>query len=190
MNEKLNKLDKDRVLDILVRSFDDNRSVNYIVRQDARRAARLRALMDYAFKVCHAYGKVLLSEDRKACALVLLERPAFSWRGMFWDLQLVLGVCGLGRVAKVLARERLIKLRHPAASFYYVWFVGVDPEFAGQGIGSGFLAELIADASAMGRDVYLETSTPENLSWYERFGFEVFDSVEIGYELYFLRMMF
>lgn len=35
--------------------------------------------------------------------------------------------------------------------------------------------------------MYLETSMPENLPWYERFGFRIYDRLELGYTLYFLK---
>lgn len=48
-----------------------NQSINYIILQDGRRAARMQALMQYSFDVCYLFGDVFLSDDRKACALVL-----------------------------------------------------------------------------------------------------------------------
>jgi len=63
--------DKDLIVDILTKSFETNQSVNYIVKQDSKRLSRIRSLMDYSFEVCHSFGDVFLSDDNKACALVL-----------------------------------------------------------------------------------------------------------------------
>jgi hypothetical protein len=70
MNEG-NFADKIRVVDILTRSFIDNLSVNYIISQDRSRIKRIRALMDYSYEICSSFGKVLLSDDKRACALIL-----------------------------------------------------------------------------------------------------------------------
>jgi hypothetical protein len=35
--------------------------------------------------------------------------------------------------------------------------------------------------------IYLETSTPKNIPFYEKFGFEIFKSLELNYTLYQLR---
>ena len=41
--------DKPLVVDILSKSFNDNKSINYIVKQDGKREERLRKLMEYSF---------------------------------------------------------------------------------------------------------------------------------------------
>jgi hypothetical protein len=63
--------DKQLIVNILVKSFDDNKSVNYIVKQDNKRKQRLRKLMEYSFDVCCLFGDVFLSGDKKACALIV-----------------------------------------------------------------------------------------------------------------------
>lgn len=63
--------DKLLITDLLSASFNDNLSVNYIVRQDEKRKRGIRALIDYSFEVCYRFGEVLLSDDGKACALLL-----------------------------------------------------------------------------------------------------------------------
>ena len=68
---KAKQTDKNLVADILTKSFENNQSVNYIAKQDEKRLTRIRSLMDYSFEVCYKFGDVFLSEDRKACALIL-----------------------------------------------------------------------------------------------------------------------
>lgn len=63
--------DKNLVVDILTASFHDNKSVNYLIPNDSKRVERIRYLMDYSFEVCQLFGKVVISEDRNACALIL-----------------------------------------------------------------------------------------------------------------------
>lgn len=64
---KATNLDKGRVAEILTRSFDRNQSVNYVIPHDKKREKRIKALMNYSFDVCHAFGEVYLSDDRRAC---------------------------------------------------------------------------------------------------------------------------
>lgn len=63
--------DKNRVIEILTFAFRSNASVSFIAGNSSDRLMRICDLMDYAFEVCFRYGKVVLSEDRNACALVL-----------------------------------------------------------------------------------------------------------------------
>ena len=64
--------DKDLVVNILADSFEDNKSVNYIVRQDKKRSQRIKQLMAYSYDVCNLFGDVFLSEDKTGCALIIL----------------------------------------------------------------------------------------------------------------------
>jgi len=62
------------------------------------------------------------------------------------------------------------KLHYPEPH-YYLQTVGVDPEFAGKGIGGAFMRHLCQLSDAAGVPAYLETSNPVNLGFYRRFGF-------------------
>jgi len=63
--------EKNLIVDILTQSFESNQSVNYIIPQDKKRMKRIRTLMDYSFEVCYLFGEVFISEDKKACALIV-----------------------------------------------------------------------------------------------------------------------
>src|SRR5690606_10605383 len=138
--------DKHLVIDILHKAFDDNKSVNYVVRQDDNRLTRIRGLMEYSFNVCNAFGEVWISDDNQACALILFpDKKRTSFRTLLWDLKLALSVIGLDRVNAVLKRESMIKSNHPNSSIAYLWFIGVNPKLQNKGIGSSFIREVIAE---------------------------------------------
>ncbi len=186
--KKATKADKKLIIDLLINAFETNKSVNYVVRQGNRRPAALRALMEYSYEMCALFGDVWLSEDRKACALVLYpQNKRGTIAAILLDIKLVLNAIGISGIKKAMARENRIKEKQPQEPMYYLWFIGVNPEFQLQGIGSKLLQEVLDDAAQKKLPVYLETSTTENLSWYKRLGFEVYDQLELGYTLYFLR---
>lgn len=187
---KGNVTDKSVVLDILTRSFDINKSVNYVVKQDRRRTERIRMLMDYSFNTCFKSGDVWLSDNGHACALILFpDKTRTSLRSILGDIKLAWSVIGISRVATVLRRESMIKEHHPKEPFAYLWFVGVDPHHQGKAIGSELLEELIAEYSKQGRPIYLETSMERNLPLYRKFGFEIFHTTQLTYMLYHLRRL-
>ena len=181
--------DKHFVIDLLTRAFDDNKSVNFVVRQDAQRVKRIARLMNYSYNVCNAFGEVWVSDDRAACALLLFpDRKQTTFKSILWDLKLAFSVVGIDRVKNVLHREGVIKANHPRrANFAYLWFLAVHPEQQGEGAGTRFLKTLLAECEKMKRDVYLETSMPRNLPFYDRLGFEVYETVKLTYTLYQLR---
>lgn len=59
--------DKNHIINILCKSFNDNFSINYIIKQDQMRMLRMAALMKYSFENCMRFGEVSLYDDEKAC---------------------------------------------------------------------------------------------------------------------------
>ena len=180
--------DKEGIITQLVRSFDDNRSVNYIITQGANRSCCIKALMAYAFDMCYHYGEVFFSDDRKASALVLFpEKRKTDLRTVWLSIRLVIRSIGWKNVPKVKKREAVIKKTQPSTLLYYLWFIGVEPEHQGNGIGTLLLKEVIERAKQMNRVICLETSTLKNLPWYKKYGFEIYAKKDLEYPLYFLK---
>lgn len=180
--------DKPLIIDILSKSFDDNKSVNYIVKQDGKRLKRINALMDYSFEVCNAFGEVFLSEDKKACALVLFpDQKRTTLKSILLDAKLILSCVGIDNISKAMSRESKINKLKPKDDMYYLWFIGVDPEYQHTGTGTKLLNEVIEDSTRKERPIYLETSTLTNLPWYKRFGFNIYNELDLGYNLFFLK---
>jgi hypothetical protein len=177
--------DKELIVNILSKSFDDNKSVNYIVKQDSRRAERLKKLMEYSFDVCHHFGDVFLTDDKKGCALIVMpDNKKTTLKSILLDANLALSCIGISNLKKAMAREAAINKLHPKSPMYYLWFIGVDPSEQNKGIGTMLLKEVLDEGAAKQRPIYLETSTLKNIPWYEKFGFKVYDKLDFGYELF------
>ena len=182
------KFNKAHFTDMLAIAFENNQSANYIVQQDRKRGQRIKRLMAYAHVVCERCGKVLTTVDGYSCALILFpDQKEFSLSTLVLDLKLILGVIGIQNPFKVLRIEKLINQQHSEKFIYYLWFIAVDPKHQGEGMGTELLKKLIADANSMQRSFYLETLTLKNISWYQKPGFQIYDELDIGYRLYFLK---
>jgi len=180
--------DKKLVVEILSTSFDDNKSVNYVIKQDRERRQRISKLMGYSFEFCSLFGQVYLSDDKKACALTVFpDRKKTSIKSILLDLKLAFSCIGIANLQKALNREAKIKTIHPRGPIYYLWFIGVSPEVQNKGVGSSLLHDLIQESELMRRPFYLETSTLRNLPWYKKFGFEVHSELDFGYKLFCLK---
>lgn len=185
---KANYNDRSLVVDILTKSFATNQSVNYIVKQGSNKLGRIRHLMDYSFEVCYLFGEVYLMEDRKACALVLYpDKKKTTFKSILLDVKLIFLSVGIRNIKKTLNREAQIKKIQPKELMYYLWFIGVLPEYQNTGIGTRLLTEIIQHSSIKNRPIYLETSTLKNLPWYQKLGFRIYHELNLGYTLYFLR---
>ncbi|MBO9619915.1 MAG: GNAT family N-acetyltransferase [Niabella sp.] len=180
--------DKDRIVEILTRSFEANRSVNYIIPGDRKREARLKALMAYSFDFCKRNGEVFLTDNEEGCALVVFpEKRKFTVTGVMKDIRLIFTGIGLANLAKTMRRESLIKKHHPGGPIYYLWYIGVAPAAQGKGIGTALLSELAQRGTTLNRTICLETSTKKNLPWYEKNGFSTYKIIEFGFPVYFMR---
>ena len=179
--------DKNDIVELLTDAFADNKSVNYIIADPGDRK-QIKALMGYSFDVCEMFGKVFITEDRRGCALILYpeqKRPTF--RGLWLDIKLIFAAVGMLNIGKALKREAAIKQLQPGGTMVYLWFIGVRPEYQHHGTGSKLLQEIIEMADGENLPVHLETSVPENIRWYSRFGFKTYAELDLGYSLYFLR---
>ncbi|MEH6305570.1 GNAT family N-acetyltransferase [Olivibacter sp. CPCC 100613] len=177
--------DKQLAVDILTDAFKENKSVNYIVKQDAKKNERVRNLMSYSFEVCCSSGDVFFSDDKTAVALVSYpDKKKITCKSVFLDLGLIFKTMSLTSAMKALKRESLIKKNYPTKEIYYLWFIGVSRENQGKGKGTQLLKELIEHSDTLNRKVYLETSTLRNIPWYEKFGFRVFKELNFDYTLY------
>jgi ribosomal protein S18 acetylase RimI-like enzyme len=180
--------DKALIVDILINAFKDNQSVNFIVPQDDKRLKRIRALMDYSFEMCYLFGEVWLSENRDACALILYPHlKKLSIRAIWLDIKLIFQAIGVSGIFKAMKREAQIKDVQPNIAKSYLWFIGVNPSVQRSGFGSQLLHEIIDHANVLEFPMYLETSTVPNIPWYQSFGFEIYDELDLGYTLYFLK---
>jgi len=185
---KANYEDKSLVVEILSQSFDANKSINYVAKQDKNRLKRIRILMDYSFEVCYLFGDIYLSEEKDGCVLVLYpEKKKTSFKTILLDIKLATTCIGLGRILKVLKRETEIKKHHPNTLIYYLWFLGVKPNAQKKGVGSKLLNEAIQESESMNRTIYLETSTLTNIPWYQKFGFAIIHELDLTYKLFILK---
>lgn len=181
----MDKRQRALVVGILVESFADNPSVNYVLKQDAKKAKRLQLLMRYSLYYGEKFGRVYLSEDEQACAILLdPRRKKFTIGAILWDIRLVVGCMGLSNVKKVLKREAVIKKHHPTVDFMHLWYIGVNPAQQGKGLGGKLLETIMKEAKSEQLPIYLETSNPRNFKFYRDHGFELTGELdELGYPL-------
>ncbi len=185
---KAKNTDKELVVAILSTSFANNKSVNYIIKQDQQRTKRIQKLMKYSFEVCFQFGKVFLSDDKKGCALIIFpDKKKTTVKSMLSDAGLIFSSIGIFNISKAMIRETRIKKLHPRELMYYLWYIGVEPSEQNKGIGGNLLKEVIEDANSMDRKIYLETSTLQNIPWYEKFDFKIYNELDFGYPLYFMK---
>jgi len=68
---------------------------------------------------------------------------------------------------------------HPKKAHYYLEYLGVEPEQQGKAVGSAILRHLVDKADEEQVGCYLENANPRNITFYQRFGFQIINEKEI-----------
>ena len=69
---------------------------------------------------------------------------------------------------------------HPAEPHWYLPFIGVDPLHQGKGYGAALMRHTLDSCDRDHALAYLESSNPQNVPLYERHGFELLGTVQVG----------
>jgi ribosomal protein S18 acetylase RimI-like enzyme len=69
---------------------------------------------------------------------------------------------------------------HPAEPHWYLPMIGVDPSNQGNGYGSALLKHALERCDREGKLAYLEASSTKSIPLYERHGFELVGTIQVG----------
>jgi ribosomal protein S18 acetylase RimI-like enzyme len=69
---------------------------------------------------------------------------------------------------------------HPSEPHWYLPLIGVDPARQGNGYGSALMTHALIQCDRDEKVAYLESSNPKNISLYERHGFELLGTIQVG----------
>jgi ribosomal protein S18 acetylase RimI-like enzyme len=67
----------------------------------------------------------------------------------------------------------LMKEVHPEEPHWYLAVIGSDPDVRGKGFGQALMRSRLDRCDAEHAPAYLESSNPDNVPYYQRFGFEI-----------------
>ena len=94
--------------------------------------------------------------------------------------QLAFTTCPTGILSEVQRFFHELEQFYPSESCWYLPLIGVDPAYMGQGIGHDLMAATLPTIDASGKLAYLECSSPRNVAFYQRFGFQPIGEVSLG----------
>jgi ribosomal protein S18 acetylase RimI-like enzyme len=69
---------------------------------------------------------------------------------------------------------------HPSEPHWYLPMIGVDPAQQGKGYGSALLKHALERCDGEGKLAYLEASSPKSIPLYQRHGFELVSTIQVG----------
>ena len=69
---------------------------------------------------------------------------------------------------------------HTSEPHWFLPFIGVDPSQQGKGFGSALLQHTLIQCDRNGKLAYLESSNPKNIPLYQRHGFQLLGTIQVG----------
>lgn len=69
---------------------------------------------------------------------------------------------------------------HPGEPHWYLPFIGIDPFQQGKGYGTALMKHALIPCDRDQTLAYLESSNPKNIPLYERHGFELLGTIQVG----------
>lgn len=165
--------DVDLLVPHLVRAFDNDPFINWIIRQDDKRTYGFETLFRACLsKLSLPHGEVLTTDDCIGGAL--WYPPGKSNFGFAQQLlllpEIIRAVSLRGVKRSIVALDAMDKI-HPTDRHYYLQFIGVDPDHQGKGLGSALMRPVLERCDQDGIGAYLESTNEVNHALYEHLGF-------------------
>ncbi|WP_282124857.1 GNAT family N-acetyltransferase [Marinifilum flexuosum] len=173
------------LIKILTPPFSANLSVNRCVKQDDKRLQRIENQIRYISKISIRNNFAFVNTTKTGVVLCNLSNGKKA--NILDDLYFIFKVSGLKLGLQLLKREKMLKQLHPKSDYCHLWFIGVKNSSQGSGIGTKMIKFLKQTCQEKGLPIYLETSNPDNLKFYEKNGFKLYKTVKLpmdDFELY------
>jgi GNAT superfamily N-acetyltransferase len=161
----------------LGRAFFDDPVMSWLIPEEKRRVAKLQKLFAAMTRHHHmARGGVEVASGADGIGAAALWDPPDQWqetqRAQLAMTPTFLRVFGR-RSMRGHTLQETMKSVHPEAPHWYLAVIGSDPAVRGQGFGQILMQSRLQRCDAEFCPAYLESSKPENVPYYERFGFTV-----------------
>lgn len=168
----------------MARAFYDDPVMVWILSEESTRIKHLcRLFAALARQRRLVRGDIEVVCEASGIGAAALWDPPNQWQRYWWEqvmqLPTLWRVFGF-RVERVHAVQKAMKQAHPEEPHWYLAAIGSDPTVRGRGYGQTLLRSRLDRCDAEHCPAYLESSKPENVHYYERFGFTVTGEIRLG----------
>jgi GNAT superfamily N-acetyltransferase len=174
------KADISELSHVLGRAFYDDPVSIWALPDDKTRAAQLRKFFAAVTRYHHlAGGGAEVASEGSTIGAAALWDPPGRWKQSFREQLMMMPSLILGFGFRLSAGRKfgevleLMKQQHPEEPHWYLAVIGSDITVRGKGFGQALMGSRLDRVDAEHAPAYLESSKPENVPYYQRFGFEV-----------------
>jgi ribosomal protein S18 acetylase RimI-like enzyme len=170
------------VVGVISRGMRDNPTHVAALGEDPeRREKRVRRIFSRVLPVMGHSLILARHPDGTILGVLGMAAPGRCQANGKQKMKLLLGLLPLGPLAlsRSLRWVGTWEKSDPKERHWHLGPVAVDAHLQGMGIGTKLMRVFCAQMDAAGEVAYLETDKPENVRFYERFGFEVVGEEEV-----------
>ena len=174
--------DVDQIVQTLCKAFIEDAFINYLIRQDGKKEQGFKIFFEKILTESSLpYHEVLISAKSEGAALwIPSEHVKMSLWKQILLLPSMIKATGMRGVNRMLACADELNKFHPREKHYYLYFIGVDPEYRKQSIASALLKPVLERCDLEGCGAYLENTNPDNYAFYERHAFQIVREIIVG----------
>lgn len=173
-----------QVANILAESFIDDPSFSFIFGDIHQKVGVLNAFFEMFVADAMQRGKIVIAPDEQgACIWYQAEVEIFNEQFEEIVSKIINILSELAGKESGKRFESLIEKvgkSEPTQRHCEVFFIGLKPSARGKGIGKSLIKPVLDYADTNQVDCYLVSSSPRNISFYERHGFQKYCPIEIS----------
>jgi len=168
---------------LLGRAFENDPMSRHLFKNDAARFGNVKTTFSFMLSMGIRHGTLHAAQNGEGLIVCLDSYlPCTSLRNQVrcGVLGLLFGV-GLRNFLGILSYDRYsqrLHSQHARKDDVYLYIIAVAAEHRRKGVGGELLKRMLAGVTP-GRRVYLETSNPDNIPFYEKHGFRILDDLAI-----------
>lgn len=160
--------DAPHLANVLAAAYHDEPVSRWLLRGERDRTTTLRAFFDVLVEHVMTFGTVTTTDPHPGVALWLEVGPEVS---LLPDQSRLAPVLGDRYRHYALLHRMTDALRPCHAQHVFLPYLGVDPEYRRQGVGTALVRHAFAELEANRLPVYLEATSLRNRGWCEGLGF-------------------
>jgi len=170
--------DRARALSVLTLGFASDPFNRWLYPDPSLYVEVMPQMADAFGGLAFQHGSAFVADDCSGAALWLPP-------GVEPDRERLMAVV-LGNISEAVAidlagvGQAMGSYHEQAGACWYLPLIAVDPVHQGSGVGARLLLEALRRIDAEGAAAYLESSNPRNVTLYQRHGFEVMGTIQVG----------
>ena len=186
--EKLIRISKDEIKPAamaMARAFHDSSVYIYTYPNASEREKRVPYSFDSVLRYGLRYGKVYTTSNRLEGIAVWMHSELMKmtirrmWRSHALWPALRMGIKASVRMLRLNDYTERKHIELAPFDHLYLMLLGVDPKYQGNGYGGRLVRGMLEEADEAGLPSYLETTSEENVAFYEHLGFKLIDEFTV-----------